>query len=66
MKKIKPIFQCQKCKKIFERDFPWPTLCIYCKHIYVDWLNWEKVIKNLGRYRGNPWVTIDDYINKGE
>ena len=51
MKKfIKPQFKCYECKKEFSKDQYGPTLCIFCGHIYVDWLNWEECIKSLGKY----------------
>jgi len=66
MIKIKPKFQCRNCTKIFERDYAIPILCIYCGNIYLDWLNWEEFIKSLGKYRGGPWITLIDYINRGD
>jgi hypothetical protein len=63
MKIIIPRYKCIKCKKVFKRncsgciycgDFdgfcPGPIRCIYCGNIYVEWLNWEQVIKSLGDY----------------
>ena len=47
MKLVKPKFKCQKCKKIFVNSAPGPTLCIFCGHNYVDWLNYDAVITSL-------------------
>jgi len=63
MNKIKLKFQCQQCYKTFEKDFPGPTKCVFCGYEYVDWLNSKKFIEGLGKYRGGPWITLEDFIN---
>jgi uncharacterized Zn finger protein (UPF0148 family) len=45
-------YRCQKCKFKFERDKPGQVMCPACGHIYVDWINYEKVLAWL--YANDP------------
>jgi len=37
-------FRCQKCKHMWKTK-PGPVTCPSCEHDYIDWLNWEEVVK---------------------
>ncbi len=45
-------YKCQKCGFCFELPNPQPVDCPECKHHYVDWLNYEEVLKYL--YENDP------------
>jgi rubrerythrin len=38
-------YRCQKCLFYFEHEFPGPTECPKCGHLYVDWLNSKAVLE---------------------
>lgn len=42
-------YQCRKCRVLFERDKPGPVICPECGNLYVDWLNFEKVLAFIHR-----------------
>lgn len=56
MKKYTHKYRCQNCNRRFdivrrvEKNQSFQTKCIYCGHLYVDWLNWKKYIESLGDY----------------
>jgi len=43
---MKAEFQCLSCKHQWE-DKPGPIECPKCNHIYVKWLNYKKMEKEL-------------------
>ncbi len=43
---MKAKFQCLSCNCKWE-DKPGPTECPKCSHLYVKWLNYEKMKKEL-------------------
>ena len=42
-------YKCMKCGYYFEKEKPGPTECPNCGHLYVDWLNYVEVLRELGR-----------------
>ena len=41
-------YKCRKCNHEFKNKEPGPTQCPKCGHLYVDWLNWEEILKKIG------------------
>ena len=42
-------FKCMRCGYYFENERPGPTQCPKCNNLYVEWLNWKEVLRELGR-----------------
>ena len=51
-------YVCQRCGFEFERDKPGQVICGRCGYFYIDWLNFEEVLKSI---RGKG----DESIKKG-
>lgn len=41
------MYKCMKCDHYFEKEKPGPTECPNCGHLYVEWLNYKEVKKDV-------------------
>jgi len=40
---MKPKYKCERCNYVWEENEPGSTQCPKCAHLYVIWLNFEKM-----------------------
>lgn len=46
-------YKCQRCNCKFITKQPGPVTCPQCNYLYIDWLNYKQVLKDIEKQEKN-------------